>query len=342
MPRVKTAQYVPGPEDRVEVKRFANGKAYILVGAHALNALGLIGTEYNGVAVIDADRQRVVCDNVDIGEGVAQRSRRIDQLMAMEWPAFAAFCTSARSYRGDFEDLDNPIRGPGEPNYTLQSLSGIPTADNGADISLPQTRAVPDDHASFFPARTRAEMIAEIAGHEFHAIDRYEPAGLSWSIKVGRFDTSGRPPAGDTSSPTNADLDTAWNTKVDGDREGRLFWAAAEEALRPFLDGEYAPFGEGLPAALAQPKLQTAGRSGGHLVLTELSDGSKLLFGSRVELAEFLDELTDPELAGLYHLVASLDYSLRPDAVRQEMEYQYHLLRQSWEEEMQAAPRPAV
>lgn len=49
---------------RDETKTLANGEKYRLVIYGAYNALGLIGTEKNGIAILDENKQAVLCDGI--------------------------------------------------------------------------------------------------------------------------------------------------------------------------------------------------------------------------------------------------------------------------------------
>jgi hypothetical protein len=47
-----------------EDKTLADGRKFRLVLYGAFNAMGLIGTERNGILVLDLDRRQVVCDEI--------------------------------------------------------------------------------------------------------------------------------------------------------------------------------------------------------------------------------------------------------------------------------------
>lgn len=43
-------------------RTYENGRTLRIITSQAYNALGLIGPEFNGVAILDEDRREVVCD----------------------------------------------------------------------------------------------------------------------------------------------------------------------------------------------------------------------------------------------------------------------------------------
>jgi len=45
-------------------RRFPNGRTFRFLVYQAYNALGLIGTEKNGIAILDEDNREVVCDEL--------------------------------------------------------------------------------------------------------------------------------------------------------------------------------------------------------------------------------------------------------------------------------------
>lgn len=45
-----------------QVRKFPNGRSFRMIVFGAYNAMGLIGSEYNGIAVFDEDNKSVVAD----------------------------------------------------------------------------------------------------------------------------------------------------------------------------------------------------------------------------------------------------------------------------------------
>lgn len=78
---------------------FPNGRSFRLVTYQAYNAQGLIGSESNGIAVLDEDAQRVVVDEIARQTsgyfGVsAQQKAEWTRLTDLSWPAFRKFVNS--------------------------------------------------------------------------------------------------------------------------------------------------------------------------------------------------------------------------------------------------------
>lgn len=74
----------------------------ILYGAY--NARGLIGPEFNGIAVLDEDQKAVVVDNIakqDSGYFGPSPDQRAEfaRLCAMKWPALRAFVNAQERLR---------------------------------------------------------------------------------------------------------------------------------------------------------------------------------------------------------------------------------------------------
>lgn len=80
-------------------KTYPNGRTLRLLAYEAYNANGLIGSEYNGVAILDEDRLTVICDNIGVKRGIVARDPQIFSSMSsdevfqavvdMEWDELA-------------------------------------------------------------------------------------------------------------------------------------------------------------------------------------------------------------------------------------------------------------
>lgn len=62
----------------------------------ALNAHGLIGSEFNGIAILDEDKKAVLCDHIqktDTGYfgPTARQLETLVELVSMPWPEFVEF-----------------------------------------------------------------------------------------------------------------------------------------------------------------------------------------------------------------------------------------------------------
>lgn len=74
------AQLNVGPYNGVtldEKKTYPNGRTLRFIAYSAYNASGLIGTENNGVAILDEDNKSVVCDNLGRQAGIGKREPSI-------------------------------------------------------------------------------------------------------------------------------------------------------------------------------------------------------------------------------------------------------------------------
>lgn len=82
-----------------------DGYRIVLYGAY--NAMGLIGTEYNGIAVLDDNRTEVWCDNICRAQGWYHESAEpneaqklvFDNLKAMPTEEFVAFVNAQERCR---------------------------------------------------------------------------------------------------------------------------------------------------------------------------------------------------------------------------------------------------
>jgi hypothetical protein len=80
-----------GPFEGVgrDEKRMVGDDEYRIIQYSAYNAMGLIGTERNGIAVLSETRRQVICDEIAIGASQAEKTRKFDELMKMDEREFA-------------------------------------------------------------------------------------------------------------------------------------------------------------------------------------------------------------------------------------------------------------
>ena len=81
---------------QLEQKITLNGRTFIILTYQAYNALGLIGSECNGICILDEDNRRVICDEIEKeGTGWCGVSRKqwdkAHELLDMDWQTFQAF-----------------------------------------------------------------------------------------------------------------------------------------------------------------------------------------------------------------------------------------------------------
>lgn len=72
---------------------------YRLAIYQAYNAMGLIGTEYNGIVVLDNEEMEVVADNVGVGTGVPAQHELLGALLRCSPEEFAQAINSTHRVR---------------------------------------------------------------------------------------------------------------------------------------------------------------------------------------------------------------------------------------------------
>lgn len=319
---------------------FEGGRTMTVVAASAYNAGGLIGSEYNGIVVIDADNSSVVLRNhlrsASGASGPTREQREeFDRVANMtRWRDFATWLKAAPGYRGGVPDIDDPVpTAPDEAAIVIKAANagkvpGLP----GDDILPPALRAAHDspDVSYTYPHRTRLDMAAFVAGHAYHG-ERHGSTYLAWDIKVGGADMSGKIEGAEVR--VDPDLDALWNKYAE--RHGdRLFWDACRDGIRSYVDGEATTYPGDDQGDFA---FGTQGRSGGWLVLKEWR-GRDMGFHSRAEMVETLLEMEPSELADLYAAVVCFDHDIQPEQV---FAYNIAVAREAVEQEEWSTPEDA-
>lgn len=304
-------------------KKFDGGRTFIVLIAGAYD-VGIIGSEDNGIVILDHDHGAVVLDQhyrTSSGYDGPSGSQLAEfrRILAMDWKEFTSFIQA------------NPRYGQGSvPDIRMDQPIGIaPIVDRKI---FPTSSPLRNDASPYLaPLTRRREMIDFLAGHSVHRIDRFDPWTLSWNIKVGGFDYSGK----QEGFRPDASFDEAWNDYLQKNDDW-LFWEVASDATSVYTGGDYTMY-EGSPAKTFE--FQKVGRSGGHLVLTR-AFGHKLGWEDHATFKVWLDELKDEDLVALYRAVDQIDADLKDP--RAEMAYQYALHRQAKEEEWSNETKPAV
>ena len=92
--------YVGVTRDRViKFKAGRKNRSFRVIVFGAYNAFGLIGPEFNGLAVLDEDERSVLCDRIAcessgyFGPSRAQLAE-FDRLAGLDWPSFREFINS--------------------------------------------------------------------------------------------------------------------------------------------------------------------------------------------------------------------------------------------------------
>jgi hypothetical protein len=91
---------------RQETRTFENGRTFLVILYAAYNAFGLIGSECNGIAVLDEDRKQVVCDEIaKSGFGyngcTPKQNAEFDRVCSLRWTEFQALVNGHRRKRYD-------------------------------------------------------------------------------------------------------------------------------------------------------------------------------------------------------------------------------------------------
>ena len=104
----RIANYQYGSPDQLEFVRFkVKGKTrtFIVGIANAYNAFGLIGSECNGIFVLDNDKKKVLLDefhktNNGWREPPAVVRAAFKEICEMSWPQFRSFVEGSPRFRG--------------------------------------------------------------------------------------------------------------------------------------------------------------------------------------------------------------------------------------------------
>lgn len=296
---------------------FDGGRSMILVAASAYNAGGMIGSEYNGLVVIDSDNNSIVLEKHLLeSSGSAGPSRRqaaeFERIAGMtQWRDFAAWLKSTPGFKGGVPDIDEAYPTIPTVNAVVlkaaryRTVPGLP----GEDILPVQLREAHDspENGYEYPHRTRLDMAAFIAGHTSYR-ERYRDTHLAWNIKVHGADMSGKVEGGE--ARIDPALDELWTAHAEA-RYDELFWDACRDGIREYVDGEATTYPGTDQGDFA---FETRGRQGGYLVLTEWR-GNKMGFGGHDELVDMLLDMEPADLAALYGAIVCLDKDIQPERV---------------------------
>ncbi len=322
-------------------KTFGERK-FIVVIAAAKDA-GIIGPENNGIAILDANYKTIILDqHLKASSGYNGPSEAqlagFKAIMDMDWDTFSHFVATHPNYRGVAFDINNVEEPDAGETLDQWIAAGKVVGETGPDI---RTREMIDaDHGYEFPAKSREEMIVELANHEsYYPMSSWNGGFVvSWNIKVhGRIDAMAVEGYG-----LDHQYDERWEAVLEEEGEA-IFNEAARAELSTFVDGDFQVYGfEDVKA-----KFFTNGRSGGHLVLHEW-DGPKsgawancpMAFNSREDYADWLKSLKDAELVKFYALVRTVDKDTANPTVN--MNHQYAFLRQLREEDWAAEAKPTI
>lgn len=341
--KARTGHFRHDPSWKTQLRFASQGdveRSFFVLIAGAEDAGGMVGPEYNGIAILDNDNLCVVADrhmkesSGYFGPSEAQKAE-FERIRSMDWQEFAAFCRSLPRFRG--ETIPDIHRGDALPecgNRLSQLALGIVKPAAG-DIRTPAMKAAHEDPSCpyVFPPISREEAIKKLTGHAVYRGGHHRPFRLAWNIKLTMdYDSSGK----GEDHPVDSRFDRRWDRAFENDSS--IFNNACDDLLRPYMDGEFAVWpGEGA----GRWRFETDGTSGGYLVLSQV-DGRPLEFSEMMDFSEQLDAMSDTDLAELVMVVATLDHDLSRDNIRNAFERQLNFMRHQLEEEWVATSEPAM
>jgi hypothetical protein len=321
-------------------KTFGDRKFIILIAA-AKDA-GIIGPEDNGIAILDANYKTVILDqHLKAHSGYDGPSREqiagLKQIVEMDWCTFSHFVATHPNYRGVAFDINN-VEDPDAGDHLDQWIAtGKVDGVTGPDI---RTANMINAEGYSFPAKSREEMIVELANHDaYHPMNSWNGGFVvSWNIKVrGKISASAV-----EGYEFDGQFDERWDALLE-EEGNEIFEEAASSALSTYLEGYYTPYG----AEDVKAKFFTNGRSGGHLVLSEWN-GPKaggwanfpMAFDSRADYTDWLKSLRDEELVKFYALVRTVDQDTSDPTMA--MNHQYAFIREMREVDWAAEAAPTI
>lgn len=296
--------------------KFSFDRTFTVLISSAFDA-GVIGSEVNGIVVLDDDNLTVVLDrHTQASSGyygpTREQQAEFERIKKMDWAAFSRFCHDHPRYRRASPDISS-LTGP-DNGYPLNRAiaAGKPSGAPGRSILSPEMIAMNEnpDCAYKFPLATREDIVVFLASRELHG-DRHN-LYLAWDIRVyGKVDMSGRDNGNNEVSKA---CDRRWNALIET-RGDELFEQACAEELSQYLENLYSTYPGDDDGRYA---FSVQGRMGGRLVLTgfdgiTLPDSARkgISFESRGHFIEWIKSLADSELLDLYKLLVSVDHDTR-------------------------------
>jgi hypothetical protein len=312
-------------------KTFGSRKFTMLIAS--ATAGGVINSKSNGIVILDNDYGHVVLDGHEPIENgltgpVKAQFDAFKTIYQMDWDDFSHFVATHPNCRGSAPDI-NAAAGP-EQNSRLERWirDGNVDGPSGPDIRNSVMQQAGSGYT--FPAKSRIEMIVELANHRSYFPESREAGGfvVSWDIKMA--------PGVDPKAAEGYEFDDMFDEQWDAllEEEGHAIEQdAADSVLHAYRQGEFSPYGfEDVKA-----RFFTNGRSGGHLVLADWTgpkSGSHaecaMGFTSRGDYTDWLKSLKDDDLVAFYALVRTVDEDVNNRTVA--MNHEYAFIRQQHEE----------
>lgn len=321
--------------DKVYLKFESSGdipRVFTAVNYYAYDAGGIIGTEKNGVAILDNGTQEfsdmfVAASDIERGSLFGQAAT-MEALKSMDWVEFRDYLNSLGEYRDNVMDVSEEFEVPEEGNAINLHALGVLDLKEEKDLRTPEMIAVNDnpDISYEFPKIGRVGIITELMNHSVHRDGHYGKFYLSWNAKIDmNIDNSGK--AGDFE--VDPQFDEKWEEYME-ENGSDVFYSVCEDMARYYVEeGLYSTY-PGDDSGDYELGLQ--GRSGGNLVLRKM-DGHEIGFDSYSDVQKVLNDLDDADLIKLYKVTKSLDADITKPKLKSEFEYQLSFRRNQMEEE---------
>lgn len=334
-----TGPFLHDPRHKADISFDSAGdvpRSFTVVLAQGL--LATAGREAaSGIAIIDNDNGRVVCDGIQATSGTDGRPNAT-QLMAfallpeMDWHAFSNYCRGHASYRGGIEDIDKALSLPHGGSRSRQVELGL-IRPNFSDIRPIALREINSISAMpyRFPVSSRKAMINEILPR-LHYRAQDGSRALAWDIRMNfKWNASGHVEGGEA---VERSMDRRWAAQ--SDRDGDAFKQACDQSLQPFVVAPFVALDLD-PSRAAE--LDVRGDNGGFLVLSSFA-GRDMTFSGPRELEDKLDAMSDDDLSMLWATARILDVDLSKGVRGAEMALAMNEVRAAleveWLEEVEA------
>jgi hypothetical protein len=309
-------------------------RVFTAVNYHAYNANGLIGSEKNGVAILDNGTEMfsdlfVVASDIEKGSLFGQTATmEILKKLNGNWDEFKKFITSRGEYRENVFDISEDFETPVEGNKINLHALGILDLKDEKDIRTKEMVEVNNrtDVPYDFPPIGRVGIITELMNHSVHRDGPYDDFYLSWNVKMDMdLDETGK--KGDYN--VDSQFDEKWSEYFERYND-HVFYDIIGEMTRFYCDEQLYSTFPGDDQGDYGFALQ--GRHGGHLVLKTV-EGSEIKFNSYSNVQEVLNNLDDDDLVKLYKVVKSLDHDITKQKLANEWAYQLNFMRNRMEED---------
>lgn len=261
----------------------------------------------NGLAVIDNDSGRVVCDGIQ-PQAITVHGPSMAQQMAftliqeMDFRALANYCRSRPTYRGGFDDIDGDRTLPNGGSRERQIELGLlrPSFSDIRPAVLKEINAI-SAMPYRFPVSSRQAMINEtLARPTYRAADGSQ--ALAWDIRMNfKWNATGHVEGGES---VERSMDRRWAPLAE--KDGAAFKQACDQALQPYVAAPFVPLDLD-PSRAAD--LDVKGDNGGFLVMSSFA-GKQMTFSGPRELEAKLDAMSNDDLSMLWAAGRILDKDL--------------------------------